>query len=45
MYLDPGSWGIAIQALLGALLAGPVLVGIYWKRIKARFTRHKTEVK
>jgi len=39
MYLDPGSWSIAVQIIAGALLAIPVLIGIYWSKIKTFFSR------
>ena len=42
MYLDPGSWGMAVQVLVGALVAIPVLVGVYWKNVKTFFTRGKS---
>lgn len=37
MYLDPGSWSMAFQILVGAVLSIPLLVGVYWGRIKERF--------
>jgi len=41
MYLDPGSWSVLVQALVGALVAIPALVGIYWRQVKLFFTRSK----
>lgn len=41
MYLDPGAWGAVVQVLVGALLAIPVLIGIYWGRIKVFFSKRK----
>jgi hypothetical protein len=37
MYLDPGSWSLAIQVIFGAVLSIPLLIGVYWGRIKAKF--------
>ena len=39
MYLDPGSWSVVVQFLVGALVAIPALIGIYWKHVKLFFTR------
>lgn len=41
MYLDPSSWGIVIQILIGAVVAVPVLMGIYWGRVKGLFSRRR----
>ena len=41
MYLDPGGLGIAFQALIGLVLAIPVLIGIYWVRIKSILHKSK----
>ena len=37
-YLDPGSGGMIVQLLLGALTAGAVVVRSYWQQI-TRFVR------
>ena len=42
MYLDPGSWGLAAQVLIGFLIAIPAFLGIYWKRIWSFFRRGKS---
>jgi len=41
MYLDPGSWGLVLQFLVGVIIAIPVLIGIYWKKVKLMFKRGK----
>ena len=41
MYLDPGAWSILVQVLVGALVSIPILLGVYWGRIRARFRRVK----
>lgn len=38
MYLDPGAWSVIAQVLVGVLVAVPVLVGVYWRRIKLYFS-------
>jgi hypothetical protein len=44
-YLDPGTGSFLIQMLLAGIMGGSVLVGIYWKKIKALFNRKiKNEV-
>lgn len=37
MYLDPGSWSLVLQVIVGAVISIPLLIGIYWGRIKERF--------
>lgn len=34
-YIDPGTGSLVIQALIGALAAGVVAIGVFWKQIKA----------
>ena len=41
MYLDPGFGSMLIQALVASIAAGGVMVGIFWGKIKAFFTRRK----
>lgn len=36
-YLDPGTASIALQAVLAAIAAGGVTVGIYWNKVKSLF--------
>lgn len=42
MYLDPGAWSLVVQVLVGALVSIPILLGLYWGRIRERLTRAKT---
>ena len=39
MYVDPGAGSIVLQVLIGALVAIPVLVKLYWGKIKNVFKR------
>lgn len=41
MYLDPGAWSIIVQVLVGALVSIPVLIGLYWRKVRARLSRGK----
>ena len=34
MYIDPGIGSIAVQFLIGILVAVPMTIGIFWRRIK-----------
>jgi membrane associated rhomboid family serine protease len=38
-YIDPGTGSIVIQAVIGGLVAGLVAIGLFWKRVKAFFSR------
>ena len=44
-YIDPGTGSIVIQAVIGALAAVLVAIGMFWKQIKAfvrnQFSRSK----
>ncbi|HBO34397.1 MAG TPA: hypothetical protein DD636_06635 [Anaerolineaceae bacterium] len=42
-YLDPSSGSIIIQLILGAVLGLGVVVRVFWKKIKAFFTRNRIE--
>lgn len=45
-YLDPGTGSMLVQGVLAAIAAAGVSLGIFWKRIKAFFSRsslRKTE--
>ena len=42
MYLDPSSWSMLVQVIVGTLVAIPALVGIYWRHIKLFFMRLKS---
>lgn len=39
MYLDPGGIALVVSAIIGVVASIPVLVGIYWKKIKARLVK------
>ncbi len=41
-YLDPGSGSMLIQIFIAAVLGAGVAIRIFWKNIKAFFTRNKT---
>jgi hypothetical protein len=34
-YLDPGTGGIILQAIIGAIAATSLTIKIYWQKIKA----------
>jgi membrane associated rhomboid family serine protease len=38
-YIDPGTGSIVLQAVIGGLVAGLVAAGLFWKRVKAAFSR------
>lgn len=40
-YLDPGSGSFILQLLLATLLGAGAMIGIYWKKVKAFFSRAK----
>lgn len=42
MYLDPGGIALVVAAIIGTIASIPVLIGIYWKKIKARLVRKKS---
>ena len=42
-YLDPGSGSFLIQLLIGGLVAVGFTVRMFWGKIKAFFTRNKTD--
>lgn len=45
MYLDPGVWSMTLQVLVGAAIAVPALIGIFWGRISQRlFKKRKADV-
>lgn len=41
-YLDPGSGSYMIQILIGLFLGGFFTLKIYWRRLKAYFSKDKT---
>ena len=42
-YLDPGSGSYIIQILIGTLLGGFFAIKVYWRRIKAYFSKDKKD--
>jgi len=42
-YLDPGSIGFFMQALIGVFIAIAVGVRLYWEKIKLKFTNRKLD--
>lgn len=42
-YIDAGTGSYIFQLLIGGMLAGGVLVRLYWNRLKAFFSRSKSE--
>lgn len=47
MYLDPGVWGAIVQVILGFVIGIPILLAVYWSRIKQFLAkrREKYEVR
>ena len=43
LYLDPGSGSLLVQLLMAAVLGAGVAARIYWKKIKALFSRGKKD--
>lgn len=41
MYIDPGVGSIMIQAIVGFVLAVPVFIGLYWRKVKSWLSRKK----
>jgi hypothetical protein len=42
-YLDPGSGSIIVQLLIAGLMAAGIFVKVFWKKIKAIFSRAPQE--
>ena len=42
-YLDPGTGSIVIQAVVGGLLGGMLVVKLFWKKIVSLFKGGKTQ--
>jgi len=40
MYIDPGSGSVILQVILGALLTGSVLIKVFWRKIRALFSKN-----
>jgi hypothetical protein len=43
-YLDPGTGSLLIQGLIGGIAAAMSFISIYWQKIKAFFSKEKTEI-
>jgi len=39
-YLDPGTMGMILQLMVGAVVGGLVAIKIYWYRLKAFFLQY-----
>ncbi|MGI6099248.1 MAG: hypothetical protein GX174_01125 [Lentisphaerae bacterium] len=44
-YLDPGTGSVIIQAVVGTLLGGLLIIKLYWRRIIAFLTGKKPPAK
>ena len=42
-YLDPASMTYVIQIVAGAVIAGGVAIGIYWRKMKLFFIKKKAK--
>lgn len=40
-YLDPGTASLILQGIIGAIAAGIVTLGIYWRKFTGLFRRKK----
>jgi len=40
-YLDPGTGSFIIQMIIGAVVAAGAFIKIYWRKIKAYFTKEE----
>jgi hypothetical protein len=41
VYTDPGLGSILLQVLLGAAVALPLIIGIFWGKVRKLFHREK----
>ena len=44
-YIDPGTFSIIFQAIVGAIVAGGVAIKIYWLKFKSFFKKNKKNEK
>jgi len=42
-YVDPGSGGLVIQVVIGAIVGVGVTCKLYWSRIRSFFSRQKDD--
>ena len=38
-YIDPGTFSIIFQSIIGAIIAGGVAIKIYWHKLKSLFKK------
>ena len=38
-YIDPGTFSVVLQAIVGAIVAGGVAIKIYWNKFKSLFKK------
>lgn len=43
-YLDPGTGTFLLQLLIGAFITVPMMVKIYWQKIKSFFSGNKQQI-
>ena len=43
MYTDPGLGSLLLQILLGVVVALPLIIGIFWGKIRRLFHREKKD--
>jgi len=41
MYIDPGIGSLLIQVLIGAIIAIPITLKLFWRRIRSWFIQRK----
>ncbi len=41
MYVDPGTTNIIVQVLIGVIVAVPVLLRVFWTKIKSFANKHE----
>ena len=42
MYIDPGISGVAIQFIIGLVVAVPFILKLYWGKIKRAFSKNRS---
>lgn len=43
-YLDPGAGSILLQGIIGAIMAGFLIIRVYWGKILLLFSKNKLDV-
>jgi len=43
MYTDPTAWSLVVQVIIGAVVSIPILISVFWFKVKGWFIngRHK----